>query len=178
MNILIGLVALIIIGGVGYVVTSSPDPVSEVIPVAVESEMETEIETDVSTPENQAAAIEQPADVMDSEVTSVTETVSGPGVFTTYSESALAASTATHNVLFFHASWCPTCRALEKNIQDNAAAIPGDVAIFKVDYDTATALKQQYGVNKQHSLISVSTDGSAESSITHPNTLDQLLSGL
>lgn len=60
-------------------------------------------------------------------------------------------------VLFFHADRCPTCREAEKNIL--ASGVPAWLSILKVDYDTATELKQKYGVLTQSSFVSIQHDG-------------------
>lgn len=73
-------------------------------------------------------------------------------------EVATAAETGTA-VLFFHASWCPTCRAAEADIEAKLDSIPENVTIFKVDYDTATALKKQYGITSQHTFVIVDQAG-------------------
>lgn len=68
---------------------------------------------------------------------------------------------ADHDVvIFFHASWCPSCRALDKNIKENENDIPSDLVILKADYDTATEMKQQYGITTQHTLVQIDQDGS------------------
>lgn len=100
------------------------------------------------------------------------------GVYQTYSEDALAASTATHNVLIFSATWCPSCRALDTNIKQNISTIPGDVALFTIDYDTNVALRQQYGVTSQHTLVLVETDGTEIKKWLGGNTLGALLSNI
>jgi len=48
------------------------------------------------------------------------------GAYVAYSDGIIA-KTAGTKVLFFHASWCPKCRALEKDI--NAGPIPPGVTI-------------------------------------------------
>src|SRR5687767_13028894 len=53
------------------------------------------------------------------------------GTYQPYSQQAFNDSTAQHKILFFHAEWCPQCRALEKSIEQNG--VPANVAIFKVD---------------------------------------------
>lgn len=62
-------------------------------------------------------------------------------------------------VLFFKASWCPSCRALDASIKANSAQIPANVMILEVDYDRATALRQKYGVTSQHTLVQVDASG-------------------
>lgn len=103
----------------------------------------------------------------------VSKEVSG---YADYSAAALASSPAEKNVLFFHAEWCPTCRALEKSI--TSGNIPSGIRIFKVSYDTESALKQRYGVTYQHTLVQVKADGSAVIKFVGSPTLDDLIASL
>ena len=81
---------------------------------------------------------------------------SQPGVYTEYSESAVL-STAGIKLLFFHAPWCPQCRAMEASIQQGG--VPDGVTIFKVDYDTNQGLRQKYGVTLQTTFVKVDDKG-------------------
>lgn len=65
-------------------------------------------------------------------------------------------------ILFFHASWCPECRAFEQSIE--AGPIPAGVQILKVDYDTSDELKRQYEVTIQTTFVKVDADGEQLSS--------------
>ncbi len=58
-----------------------------------------------------------------------------------------------NRVLFFHASWCITCRSAERDILKNFSKLGPDTYIFKIDYDTSTELKAKYGVVRQHTFI-------------------------
>ncbi len=60
--------------------------------------------------------------------------------------------------LFFHATWCPTCKALEKSINTEITSIPTDTLIVKVDYDTSTEMKKKYGVTSQHTTVLIDKD--------------------
>ncbi len=83
------------------------------------------------------------------------------GTFTAYTPEAVSSASASEKVvLFFHATWCSTCKLLASDIEANAANIPAGVKILKVDYDSETALKQKYGVTLQHTLVQVQPDGS------------------
>ncbi len=62
-------------------------------------------------------------------------------------------------VLFFHASWCPSCRGLSANIEANRDAIPAGLTILKLDYDREVELKKKYGVTYQHTLVQVDANG-------------------
>lgn len=81
------------------------------------------------------------------------------GSYESYAPEKLAKAEEGDVVLFFRASWCPTCRALDADIKGNAGSIPAGLTILDVNYDTETALKQKYGVTTQHTLVQVSSDG-------------------
>ncbi|MFM2423781.1 MAG: hypothetical protein RLZZ70_168, partial [Candidatus Parcubacteria bacterium] len=81
------------------------------------------------------------------------------GVYAPYDASKLAMANSGDVVLFFKAAWCPSCRTLDSNIKANLEAIPAGLTILEVDYDTATALKQKYGVTTQHTLVQVDASG-------------------
>lgn len=90
----------------------------------------------------------------------IEDTVPG-GAYKDYSADALATAQREHRkvVLFFHANWCPECRAADKVFREQPTAIPDGVTLFKVDYDTATALKTKYGVTHQHTFVQIDGDG-------------------
>lgn len=78
------------------------------------------------------------------------------GSYVDYSTDKVASTTGT-KVLFFHAPWCPQCRALENDIK--AVQLPDNVTIFKVDYDTNQTLRQKYGVTIQTTLVTIDGNG-------------------
>ncbi len=57
-------------------------------------------------------------------------------------------------VVYFHADWCPTCRA-QKPIVDKLAMDPAlrSVTIFVADYDTETALEKTLKVGSQSTFV-------------------------
>lgn len=78
-------------------------------------------------------------------------------------------------VLFFHADWCPTCRALDEDIEANKESIPPDVTIAKVDFDSETALRQKYEVRLQHTLVQVDENGQQITKWHQSPTLEAVL---
>lgn len=76
----------------------------------------------------------------------------------------------TKQVLFFAASWCPDCKAIDKALMADASSIPDGVSVVKVDYDKATDLRKQYGVTMQHTFVQVDDMGKevAQWSATKP----------
>lgn len=101
------------------------------------------------------------------------------GAYIDYDASAVtqAAENGTA-VLFFHASWCPTCKALNDDIEASLSDIPDGVTIFKTDYDTNVDLKQQYGVTYQHTLVQVDADGNTINKWSGGNTLETVLDNI
>lgn len=86
-----------------------------------------------------------------------TQNTAQPGTYQTYSQSNLQNAGERERVLFFHAPWCPQCRALEADIE--AKGVPAGVAIFKIDYDSNQDLRQKYGVTQQTTVVLVGESG-------------------
>ncbi len=78
------------------------------------------------------------------------------GIYTDYSENAFKNAAGTR-LLFFHAPWCPQCRALDADIKAKGA--PENVTILKVDYDSNQALRKKYGVTLQTTIVKVDGAG-------------------
>ncbi len=88
------------------------------------------------------------------------ESMMSAGSYEAYTpEKILTASNEHHVVLFFRASWCPSCRAVDADIKAHMAAIPPSLTILDVNYDDSTALKQKYGVTYQHTFVQVDAKG-------------------
>lgn len=96
------------------------------------------------------------------------------GTYASYSPEAVS-NAEGKVVLFFHANWCPTCRALDKSIESNLGDIPEGVTIFKTNYDTETKLKQKYGVTYQHTLVQIDAQGNKVTLWGGGNTLETIL---
>lgn len=70
--------------------------------------------------------------------------------------------------LFFHAGWCPTCRAMEADIQKNLDQFPVGTVILKADYDTEKALEKTYGVTSQSTIVVIGSDGTMSNLLLAP----------
>lgn len=60
--------------------------------------------------------------------------------------------------LFFHASRCPSCRSLDKDINASLDELPENTVVFKIDYDTSSELKKKYAVTSQHTIVTIDAD--------------------
>ena len=83
-----------------------------------------------------------------------------PGSYVAYAPEQIASAAAKGKVvLFFHASWCPTCRNLDLDIKAHLKDIPSDLTILDVDYDKSAELKKKYGITYQHTFAEVDANG-------------------
>jgi len=98
--------------------------------------------------------------------------------YTLYNQDKLANAKNGKVVLFFHANWCPSCKALDTNIKDNIKNIPNNLLILKVDYDSSNSLKQKYGITSQHTLVQVNENGDlikSSKGLYQLNTLESII---
>lgn len=134
----IGIIALIVIVGGVYASMSNKDDVM----------MKDKVEDTTMMKANDQAMMQKSDPMMK------------VGSYEAYSSEKVAAASATHDVvLFFRASWCPTCRTVDADIKANLSKIPSDLSILDVNYDNSTMLKQKYGVTYQHTFVQVDKDG-------------------
>ncbi len=90
-----------------------------------------------------------------------------PGIqkYVEFSESELNKSTDKRRVLFFYASWCPTCRPADKSFKQNEANIPDDVVVLRVNYNDPSTdqmekdLAKKYTVTYQHTFVQIDSKG-------------------
>lgn len=77
-----------------------------------------------------------------------------------YSEEAFqAAAESGRTILFFHAKWCPTCIALDQELERDITKLPKDLTILRLDFDSELEMRQKYGVTVQHTLVEVDSSG-------------------
>jgi thiol-disulfide isomerase/thioredoxin len=100
------------------------------------------------------------------------------GSYEMYDASKLAMANTGKVVLFFKASWCPSCRALDADIKASLGDIPAGVTILEVDYDKSGELKQKYGVTMQHTLVQVDATGNLITKWSGGGTLESVVEKL
>jgi len=77
-------------------------------------------------------------------------------------------------VLFFNASWCPTCKATVESL--DADGVPAGLTVVSVDYDAANDLRTQYGVTVQHTFVQVDDQGNEVAKFTGAPTGEAIAS--
>ena len=82
-----------------------------------------------------------------------------------YTKDVLESSKSTRRVLFFYASWCPTCIPADADFTKNVSMLPSDVTLIRVNYndpDTDAddkALAAKYAITYQHTYVQIAADG-------------------
>ena len=71
--------------------------------------------------------------------------------------------------IFFHASWCPDCVHLEKQIKANIEKLPKETVILKANYDTESKLKREYGITVQSTVVVIDKNGKAMPTLFGPS---------
>lgn len=75
-------------------------------------------------------------------------------------DDAMMMAESNTTVLFFHARWCPSCKAARKDFESNSSELKG-VNLIIVDYDSSSDLKKKYNVTYQHTFVQISPSGEA-----------------
>jgi thioredoxin 1 len=115
------------------------------------------------------------------EVKQMTEPVpiqANAGSYETFAPEKLARAQSGKVVIFFRASWCPTCRNLDADIRKNTSSIPANVTILDLDYDTAGELKRKYAVTYQHTLVQVDAKGELVKKWTSSPSLNDIVKNI
>ncbi|MBI5358652.1 hypothetical protein HZB69_03460 [Candidatus Amesbacteria bacterium] len=82
-----------------------------------------------------------------------------------YSKAALDQSVAKRRVLYFYATWCPSCKVANEDFTANPNKIPEDVVVIRTNYnDPNTAqeerdLAKKYGITYQHTFVQIDGQG-------------------
>lgn len=150
-GIIIGVIALVVILGGVYVSMNSKDD-ARMAEEKVMEEKEVVVKDSATNTDGMVKKDE-------TSIKDKADTMMKVGSYEAYSADKIARAETGDVVLFFHASWCPSCRSLNSDIEANMNSIPEGVSILKVDYDKETALKKKYGVTYQHTLVQVDKDG-------------------
>ncbi len=87
------------------------------------------------------------------------------GNYVPYSNDSFTQSASTRRILFFYASWCPTCVPADSDFTKNVAMLPTDVTLIRVNYNDSDtnadekALAIKYGITYQHTYVQIDAQG-------------------
>ncbi len=148
------LIAIIVIG----VVLSQDNKQDIASDVVVDDKKMEETQTPAT---NENAMMEKDKPNSDAGSTSQESMVKKAGAYKDYSESTVKDEQAQGQkvVLFFHAPWCPFCKAADSAFKSKLGEIPSGVTVLKTDYDSNTDLKKKYGVTYQHTFVQIDQQG-------------------
>lgn len=154
-------VASLVLGGGGLFIVSQRSSTTEVAKEAVEKK------------NNSTPGSEQNKMVENDSVSRYLE----------YSDSALDETKNKRRVLYFYASWCPTCRPTDADLKANESKIPEDTVVIRVNYndpDTDSQekdLAKKYGITYQHTFVQIDAQGKEIARWSSGQT-DELLTNL
>lgn len=92
-----------------------------------------------------------------------------------YTDNQAVLAESGPKVIYFHADWCPTCRALEERVNKTLSEFPDGTKIVKVNYDTEKELKKQYGIKVQTSLVILDESGNQVGDVLVNPSNEQLI---
>ncbi len=175
-KIILGIVAvIIIIAGGGFYFSSSSK-------TQLENNEAMQTEGSALDQEKDKAAMVEENSMTDKGETMVkadTAMMSKAGSYESYEAGKIAMASDTHDVvLFFRASWCPTCKTVDADIKAHLNEIPASLTILDVNYDNSTELKKKYGVTYQHTFVQVDSNGTLIKKWSGGQTLASILSQL
>lgn len=174
----LGLIAVFLIGGGFYFVTQS-SPAS----VEIESSQEQakNMPKDTENMMKDEVMIDSEGAMMEKNEGDMTEDAAvmmKSGRYEPFAADKIKQATKGPVVLFFKASWCPTCKAVDADIRKNADSLPTGTVILEVDYDNSSELKKKYGVTYQHTFVQVDPSGALVTKWSGSPTLASLLTNI
>jgi thiol-disulfide isomerase/thioredoxin len=164
---LFGVIALVAIVGIGAYTLSQGSSQSDSMMQKDEALMpkeETAMQpTDAMMKKDDTAMVGKPS--APSEDGQMMEKKMAGSGYVQYSKSALDSAATNRRVLFFYATWCPTCQAADASLTQDLSKIPQDVTVIRVNYnDPETdqeekALASTYGITYQHTFVQIDSTG-------------------
>lgn len=82
-----------------------------------------------------------------------------------YTKEVLESSKVGRRVLFFYASWCPTCIPADADFIKNISTLPSDVTVIRVNYSDSDTDKEEkelaakYNITYQHTYVQIGPEG-------------------
>lgn len=90
------------------------------------------------------------------------------GRYVEYTKAALDQNADKRRVLYFYATWCPTCQPADNKFMEDSDKIPEDAVLIRVNYNDPNTdqeekdLAKKYNVTYQHTFVQIDKDGKEE----------------
>ena len=85
--------------------------------------------------------------------------------YVVYSKAAYDGASDKRRVLYFYATWCPSCKQANEDFTANPNKIPEDVVVIRTNYNDPDTdqeekdLAKKYGITYQHTFVQVDAQG-------------------
>lgn len=82
-----------------------------------------------------------------------------------YSKTVLDQAVNNRRVLYFYASWCPTCIPADADFKANTSKFPDDLIVVRVNYNDLETdkeekdLAEKHGITYQHTFVQIDSQG-------------------
>ncbi|VVA43557.1 conserved exported hypothetical protein [Candidatus Roizmanbacteria bacterium] len=82
-----------------------------------------------------------------------------------YSKEAYDQASSKRRVLYFYATWCPSCKIANEDFTANPDKIPEDVIVIRTNYNDPDTdqeekdLAKKYGITYQHTFVQIDAQG-------------------
>jgi len=100
-----------------------------------------------------------------------------------YSKTAFDQAANTRRVMYFYATWCPSCKAANADFLSNSEMIPEDVIVIRTNYNDSDTdqnekdLARKYGITYQHTFVQIDGQGN-EVTTWNGGEVEELLTNL
>lgn len=144
--LVIGFAIIVLIGGAIFIAGNQQGTRSEVLENGSLDQAEQSIQKESST-------------------TSKNPNLDNNSKYVEYSKEALDRASTSRRVLFFYASWCPTCRPADADFRTNLNKFPEDLVLIRVNYNDPDTdreekdLAKKYAVTYQHTFVQIDAAG-------------------
>ena len=155
----VGIIVLVLVGGV-LIITNQQSQQAEKAKI---------VQEEVAMKAKETAAMEEKK-VMDKK-DATTENVEGKMIkndssrYVEYSKTVLDQLTDKRRVLYFYATWCPSCKVANEDFTANPNKIPEDVVVIRTNYNDPNTdqeekdLAKKYGITYQHTFVQIDEQG-------------------
>jgi len=103
--------------------------------------------------------------------------------YISYTKAVFDASADKRRVLYFYATWCPSCKIANEDFTANPSKIPEDMVVIRTNYNDPDTdqeekdLAKKYGITYQHTFVQIDTQGK-EITKWNGGQIDELLANI